>query len=291
MENDPYLTYEREFELNKTAVKLRMEIVKEIGHLGVGHVGGSMSIVDILTVLYWEVMDIRPENPKWEQRDRLIVSKGHAGPALYAALAMKGFFPKEMLMTLNQPGTSLPSHCDRLKTPGIDMTTGSLGQGISSAAGIALACRMKGLNNYVYSIIGDGECNEGQVWEAALFAAHRKLSNFIVFADYNHQCLDGRTEDICDLGDLDKKFKEFNWYTQSVAGHDIRSLYNAINNAKAQTEKPSMIVMNTIKGRGVKDWEGSPSNHNISLTKESTQAALEELRFALQRLPEVKPCQ
>ncbi len=267
----------RQMELKTKAADIRIETVKEIGSLGVGHIGGALSIPDLLAVLYWEVMNIRPDDPSWEERDRFVLSKGHAGPALYAALAMKGYFPMAVLDTLNRPGTSLPSHCDRNRTPGIDMTTGSLGQGISAACGIALACRMKGLKNYVYAVIGDGESQEGQVWEAALFAGHRNLSNLIVFADYNRQCLDGTTEEICDLGELDKKFSEFGWYTQLIDGNDIGQIYTAIKNAQAQNDKPSMIVMNTIKGYGVSFWAGSPSNHNAPVSKEDMEKAVQEL--------------
>jgi len=273
-------------ELKKFAIKIRMEAMKAIGHLGVGHVGGTLSVADVLAVLYGEVMKIDPKNPRWRERDWLVMSKGHAGPALYAALALKGFFPMENLLTLNRPGTTLPSHCDRNKTPGVDMTTGSLGQGASTAAGVALGNRMSKIDSYTYLILGDGECDEGQVWEMALFAAHRKLSNLIAFVDYNKQQLDGYTKDICELGDLGKKFEEFGWFTQSIDGHDVVAIYEAISKAKAQKEKPSMIILNTIKGKGVKAYEGSLKNHNCNVSKEELESILAEFEDQLKALEE-----
>jgi transketolase len=210
-------------------------------------------------------------------RDQLVVSKGHAGPAVYAALAARGFFPKEWLATLNQGGTKLPSHCDRNLTPGIDMTAGSLGQGLSAAVGIALGLRMDKKPSRVYSIVGDGESNEGQIWEAALFAGSNKLSNLIAFTDYNKQQLDGYTRDIIDLGNLEAKWREFGWFAQTVDGHDIAALDGAVEKALAQKEKPSMIVMNTIKGRGCNFAEGILGNHNMTFNMEKAREALKAL--------------
>lgn len=268
-------------ELKNFATQIRMETIKEIGELGIGHVGGSLSVADVLAVLYGSVMKVDPKNPGWEERDWLVMSKGHSGPALYAALALKGFFPKEELKTLNRPGTNLPSHCDRNKTVGVDMTTGSLGQGASSAMGIALGNRMAKKDNYTYLILGDGECNEGQVWEAALFAAHWKLNNLIAFVDYNKQQLDGYTKDICDLGNLADKFREFGWYAQDIDGHDVEQIYEAIQKAKEQKEKPSVIVLNTIKGKGWSFAEGSLNNHNMPISKEQMAEALADLEKTL----------
>ncbi len=275
------LSYEKQKELKKFATQIRIETVKEIGNLGKGHIGGSLSLAELLAVLYGEVMCIKPDEPKWEERDRLVLSKGHAGPALYATLAMKGFFPMEWLLTLNKPGTLLPSHADKNKTPGIDMTTGSLGQGMSTACGLALGCRMKGLKNYVFAVIGDGECDEGQVWEGALFAGHRKLNNLILFIDYNKQQLDGVTDDICKLGDLAAKFTEFGWFSQNVDGHDVEQIYEAVEKAKGQKDKPSVIVLNTIKGQGVSFWAGSLNNHHVVVSKEDLEKALSQLNTAL----------
>ncbi|MDR1212115.1 MAG: transketolase [Spirochaetaceae bacterium] len=263
--------------LKAKALEIRKLTIEEIGTLGVGHIGGAMSIVEVLALLYFHRMRVDPKQPRMADRDQLVVSKGHAGPAVYAALAARGFFPKEWLATLNQGGTKLPSHCDRNLTPGIDMTAGSLGQGFSAAVGIALGLWMDKKPSYVYSILGDGESNEGQVWEAALFAGTRKLSNFIAFTDYNKQQLDGYTKDIIDLGDLEAKWREFGWFAQSVDGHDIAALDNAVEKAKAQKEKPSMIVMNTIKGRGCNFAEGVLSNHNMTFNMEKAKEALDAL--------------
>jgi len=268
-------------ELKKFAAKIRMETIKEIGSLGIGHVGSSLSIADVLAVLYGEVMNIDPKNPRWEDRDWLILSKGHAGPALYATLALKGYFPMEELETLNRPGTNLPSHCDRNRTVGVDMTTGSLGQGASAAAGIALGLKMENKKSYVYLILGDGECNEGQVWEMALFASQFKLGNLIAFVDYNKKQLDGDTKDICDLGNLAGKFEEFGWHAQDVDGHDVEQIFLAIEKAKKHPDQPSMIVLNTIKGYGCSFAIGS---HNIPVSKEQVEQAVKECEEAISSL-------
>ena len=230
--------------------EIRVESLKEFLALGFGHVGGSMSIVETLAVLYGKEMTFDPKNPNMEDRDRLVISKGHAGPALYATLALKGFFPLEVLLTLNQGGTSLPSHCDRLKTPGVDMTTGSLGQGMSTACGVALGNKIKKNDKYTYLILGDGECNEGQVWEGAMFAAHQKLDNLIVFVDYNKQQLDGATSDVLDMGDMVDKFSSFGCHTVKVDVHSISALEEATANAKNTTDGPSVILLYTLKGKG-----------------------------------------
>jgi transketolase len=263
--------------LKAKALEIRKLTIEEIGTLGVGHIGGAMSIVEVLALLYFHRMKVDPKNPRMADRDQLVVSKGHAGPAVYAALAAKGFFPREWLATLNQGGTKLPSHCDRNLTPGIDMTAGSLGQGFSAAVGIALGLWMDKKPSYVYSILGDGESNEGQVWEAALFAGTRKLTNLIAFTDYNKQQLDGYTRDIIDLGDLEAKWREFGWFAQSVDGHDIAALDGAVEKAMAQKKQPSMIVMNTIKGRGCSFAEGILANHNMTFTMEKAREALRAL--------------
>lgn len=271
-------------ELQEFAVKIRMEAVKSIGSVGIGHVGGSLSVADVLAVLYGAVMRYQPENPQWEERDFLVLSKGHSGPALYATLALKGFFPMEMLNTLNKPGTNLPSHADRLKTPGVDMSTGSLGQGASSAAGIALGLKLKGKPNRVYAILGDGECNEGQVWEMALFANQFKLDNLIVFVDYNKQQIDGFTDEICDLGDLAAKYRQFGWFAQSIDGHNHHQIHQAIKEAQGQTGQPSVIVLNTIKGYGVSFWARNPNNHNVSVSPQQVELAMVELEEAMSRV-------
>jgi transketolase len=263
--------------LKNQAKEIRKMTIEEIATLGTGHIGGAMSIADLLALLYFHRMKVDPQKPRWEERDQLIVSKGHAGPAVYAALALKGFFPKDWLSTLNKGGTSLPSHCDRNKTPGIDMTTGSLGQGFSAAIGIALGLRMDKKNPTVYTIIGDGESNEGQIWEGALFASYRKLSNLVAFTDYNKQQLDGFTKDILDLGDLAAKWNSFGWFTQEVDGHDIAALDAAIEKALSQKDKPSMIVMHTIKGKGCNFAEGVEKNHSMAFDMEKAKEAIAAL--------------
>ncbi|MGI5971342.1 MAG: transketolase [Oscillospiraceae bacterium] len=255
------------------ANRIRRLILKAMREQKGGHIGGSMSIADAIAVLYTDKLKYDPKNPKWEGRDWVVMSKGHAGPALYAALALKGFFPEDELLTMNKPGTRLPSHCDRLKTPGVDMSTGSLGQGASTAIGVALGHKLRKMSNKVFLILGDGECNEGQVWEGALFAAQHGLDNLIVLIDYNRQQLDGYTKDICDLGDLAGKFSEFGFYVQDIDGHDADALSSAIDNAKAHTGSPSAIILNTIKGKGCIVSEGVFSNHHMSVAQEKIDEA------------------
>lgn len=272
-------------EVKKFAVEIRKETIKCIGKLGVGHIGGALSIVDLLAVLYGGEMNVDPEDPKKDDRDMLVVSKGHAGPAVYAALALKGYFPLEMLDTLNRSGTSLPSHCDMNRTPGIDMTTGSLGQGASSAMGIACANRLKGYDNYTYLILGDGEIEEGQVWEAAIFANAKKLNKVIAFVDYNKCQIDDYVQDLCALGDIAKKFESFGWYAQNVEdGNDVEQIASAIANAKAQNEKPSVIVLNTVKGKGYSKIEGSLGSHNMPVDMTMVEEALAELELQAQEI-------
>ena len=270
-----------EKELRLLAEQIRVAALEEFDALGFGHVGGAMSMVEALAVLYGRVMKVDPKNPKWEERDRLVVSKGHAGPAVYAALAVKGYFPKEMLLTLNKPGTNLPSHCDANRTPGIDMTTGSLGQGMSTACGIALGQQKKKQALHTYLILGDGECNEGQVWEGAAFASHYKLSNLIAFVDWNKKQLDGWTEQVLNFGDIAEKFAAFGWFAQTVNGHDIDRLLDAVAKAKAQTDKPSVIVMDTVKGNGCQFIAEMDANHHVAFTKDKMAVALKEARAVL----------
>lgn len=273
-------------ELRLFSKRIQMYTMRTIGSLGVGHVGGSLSVADLLAVLYGKAMKYDSSRPDWEERDWLVCSKGHAGPAVYSALALKGFFPESELQTLNRPGTHLPSHCDRNLTTGIDMTTGSLGQGASTAAGVALGMKLDGKNNFVYLILGDGEIQEGQVWEMALFASQRKLSNLIAFVDYNHIQLDGYTDDICSLGDVRAKFEAFGWYAQDVDGHDVEAIDRAIQNAKAQDEKPSMIVLETEKGHGWSEIAGKLNGHCPTVSEKQLKAALEEMRQAYEKIGE-----
>ena len=271
-------------ELRVIAEAIRLVTLQQLEELGFGHIGGAMSIVETLAVLYGSEMRYDPENPEWEQRDRLVLSKGHAGPALYAVLSLRGFFPKEMLRELNQGGGRLPSHCDRNKTPGVDMTTGSLGQGISAAIGAALGCRMNNSDSITYLIMGDGECNEGQVWEGAMFAGFHKLDNLIAFVDNNKQQLDGFTADILDMGDIGEKFKAFGWDVQTVNGHDTGAILNAVRNAKDTKGSPSMIILDTIKGYGT-FAAGIHGNHHMNFKKEEIEEAVKK---ASERLDEAK---
>lgn len=263
--------------LEKFANEIRIETLRELGHLGFGHIGGAMSIVDLLAVLYGKVMNLDPKNPKWEDRDWLVISKGHSGPSLYATLALKGFFPREWLYTLNQGKTKLPSHCDRNLTPGVDMTTGALGQGISTGMGVAMGLKMDGKKNYVYVVIGDGESQEGQVWEAALFGGNAKLDNLIVFVDYNRQQLDGYVDNINSLGVLKDKWEAFGWHTQEIDGHNVNEIYTAIQNAKMAKNRSHVVVMHTIKGKGCNFAEGVELNHHMHFTKEQVESAIAEL--------------
>lgn len=274
---------ERVRELEIFALNIRIETLKEIGNLGFGHVGGAMSIADALAVLYGGVMKIDPKDPKWADRDWLVVSKGHAGPAVYAALALRGYFPLEELKTLNKPGTHFPSHCDRNLTTGIDMTTGSLGQGASTAVGAALGNKMDGRSSYTYLILGDGECQEGQVWEAAMLAAQHKLDNLIAFVDDNKQQLDGYTRDINNLIDVKLKFESFGWHAQRVDGSNVSEIYDAIEKAKKEKDKPSVIVLDTIKGKGCSFAEGVLDNHHMVVNRKQVDEALKLLEEELER--------
>ncbi|MHB1404319.1 MAG: transketolase [Desulfitobacteriaceae bacterium] len=259
------------------ALEIRIQTIKQLGKLGFGHIGGAMSIVETLAVLYGGAMKIDTNNPKWEERDWLVVSKGHAGPAVYSALALKGFFPKEELLTLNQPGTRLPSHCDRNLTVGIDMTTGSLGQGASLAVGVALGHYLDHKDNYTYLILGDGELQEGQVWESVLFAHQQKLDHLITFVDNNKQQLDGYTRNINDLGSISGKFEAFGWHAQEVDGHRVGEIYAAIEAAKSVKHRPSVIILNTIKGKGCYFAEGVLDNHHMTIKPEQAEEAVHRL--------------
>ena len=261
---------------------IRCETLRAIGHLGVGHVGGCLSAVELLTVLYFEAMRIDPARPKMPGRDRFICSKGHAGPAVYAALALRGFFPREWLLTLNQGGTDLPSHCDMNRTPGVDMTTGSLGQGFSCAVGAALASRLEKDGAVIYTLIGDGESQEGQIWEAAMFAAAKKLDNLIAFTDRNRLQIDGSVDTVNDIEPLSDKWTSFGWRVIDVEnGNDLKQVLDAVDLAKSYrgAGKPVMVILNTKKGCGVK-WieELGAGNHNCPFSEAQAEAAIREIR-------------
>ena len=263
----------------KFARDIRINVVKMLNNLGFGHYGGSLSVVETLAVLYNDVMKYDPKNPDWEDRDYLVLSKGHAGPALYSALALKGFFDVKDLFTLNINGTNLPSHPDRLKTKGVDVTTGSLGQGISIASGIAKGLKILGKDNKVFCIIGDGESQEGQVWEAMQFIAHNDLNNMVVFLDYNKQQLDGYLEDINRPYFFEEKAKSFGFDAITVKGDDVEAIKEA---TLKKTDRPLFIVLDTIKGQGVEFIEKFKGNHHIRPNAE-VKAELERVVAELER--------
>lgn len=256
-------------QLESLAKEFRYVITDMICRAGSGHLGGSLSLVEIVTTLYYRIMNVHADNYKWEERDRLILSKGHAGPVLYVVLAYLGFFPKEWLKTLNQNGTNLPSHVDHNKTPGIDMTAGSLGQGLSCACGMSYAAKLNKKNYNVFCIIGDGESNEGQIWEAAMFAGHNKLDNLVVICDYNKMQIDGKTDDVVTLEPLVDKWRAFNFEVFEMDGHNWDDIYSTINRAIEVKGKPSMIIAHTIKGKGNAEVENKVSSHNIKINNQA----------------------
>ncbi|HRW33651.1 MAG TPA: transketolase [Thermotogota bacterium] len=267
-------------ELEKKANEIRCLTIEQIGKLGVGHIGGSLSIIEALVALYYRTMQVKSEDPKWGDRDHFVLSKGHGGPALYSVLADKGFFPKSWTDTLNQPNTNLPSHCDRLRTPGIDMTAGSLGQGLSAAIGIALGKKIDKKPSRVYCIIGDGESQEGQIWEAAMFASSKKINNLTVMQDYNRMQIDGTTDEINSLEPLSDKWKAFGWNVFSIDGHDFNQICDALDQSKLSKEKPTMIILNTIKGKGAYFAENQISCHNMKVSSEEWKKAVAQLKEA-----------
>ena len=267
--------------IKRFSADIRIWTIRTIASAGFGHIGGSASIADVLAVLYGGMMKIDPANPKWEDRDWFVLSKGHCAPGLYAALALKGYFPMEWLKTLNKGGTSLPSHADHQRVPGVDMSTGSLGQGISAAVGIALANRLQGRDSWTYCIVGDGETNEGQVWEACEVATHQKLDHFITFVDWNKKQLDGRLEQVCEPVDLAGKFTAFGFDTQTVKGYDVQEIWEAIERAKAVPGKPHCIILDTIKGLGVKLAEVEDFNHYLTFDEAKGELSVEEIERRL----------
>ena len=269
-------------DLKEICKDIRCDIMTTIGHLGVGHIGGCLSVVEVLAVLYFQEMNIDPKQPKMPGRDRLICSKGHAGPAVYATLANRGYFDKAELLTLNQGGTHLPSHCDMNLTTGIDMTTGSLGQGFSCAVGVALGSKLEEDGATIYTIIGDGESQEGQIWEAAMFAAAKGLDNLIAFTDYNKLQIDGPVAQVNDVAPLAEKWATFGWNVIDVEdGNDVELVSEAVKHAKLGLGggKPTMVILNTRKGCGVKWIEDlGAGNHNCNISEEQAKAAIAEIR-------------
>lgn len=266
-------------ELERRANEMRVDIVRMIAEAGSGHPGGSLSCADILAALYFGgVMEHDPENPDWEARDRFILAKGHAAPALYAALAQAGYFPREELHTLRKLGSRLQGHPDSNQLPGVEVSTGSLGQGLSIAAGAAAGLKLDGSDAAVFALLGDGECQEGQVWEAAMFAAHRGLDNLVAIVDRNGLQIDGCTADVCDPGDLGAKLAAFGWDVHEVDGHDIDALVEALSAAKAQRAgKPHALIARTVKGKGVTFMEGQAGWHGKAPNAEQLECALADL--------------
>jgi len=270
-------------QLESLAKEFRYVITDMICRAGSGHLGGSLSLVEIVTTLYYRIMNVKPDNPQWEDRDRLVLSKGHAGPVLYVVLAYLGFFPKSWLKTLNQNGTNLPSHVDHNKTPGIDMTAGSLGQGLSCACGMAYAAKLNKKSYNVFCIIGDGESNEGQIWEAAMFAGHNKLDNLVVICDYNKMQIDGKTDDVVTLEPLVDKWRAFNFEVFEMDGHNWDDIYSTINKAILVKGKPSMIIAHTIKGKGNAEVENKVASHNIKINnQEDYEKYMKGLGYTMQ---------
>ena len=267
-------------DLKNKAQSMRREVVKMIGAANSGHPGGSLSAADIMAVLYFHAMKHDPENPKWEERDRFVLSKGHAAPVLYAALAEAGYFSKEILPTLRKTGSILQGHPDMKNIPGVDMSTGSLGQGISAACGMALAAKLQKKDYRVYTILGDGELEEGQVWEASMFASHRKLDNLCVIVDNNNLQIDGFIGDVCSPYPIDEKFEAFGFSVIKVKADDFSELEKAFDKAKKTKDKPTAIILNSIKGRGISFMENKANWHGVAPNEEQYALAMEELKQA-----------
>ncbi len=267
-------------ELSKIANEVRKGIVKSTHSAKSGHPGGSLSATDIITYLYFEEMNVDPKNPKWADRDRFVLSKGHVAPALYAALAEKGFFPKEDLLTLRHVGSYLQGHPDMKGIPGIDMSSGSLGQGVSVAAGMATAANLDKKDYRVYALTGDGEIQEGQIWEAAMWAGHRKLDNLCVIVDNNNLQIDGAVDTVCSPYPIDKKFEAFNFHTIVIDGNDFDQIRAAFKEARETKGQPTAIIAQTVKGKGVSFMENEVGWHGKGPTDEECKLALEELEKA-----------
>lgn len=266
--------------------KIRLDTLKTLHRMGYGHLGGSFSIAELLAVLYGKQMKIKPSDSSWNERDYLVLSKGHAGPGLYATLANVGYFEKEMLKTLNEGGTNLPSHPDRLKTPGVDATTGSLGQGTSVAAGLATGLRMDDKDNMVYLICGDGELNEGQCWEAFQYIAHFRLNNCLVIIDDNKKQLDGLTVDIMNPFDFKKKMEAFGFRTLRVKGNDIVAIDEAITELKSTKDQAICLILDSTKGQGISYFEELKDNHSVKFNhdeiNQATSTAIAKLEKAIE---------
>jgi transketolase len=263
--------------LKEKARVLRIEILKMLTEAGSGHTGGSLSAADIVVALYFYKMKHKPLDPKWRERDRFILSKGHAAPLLYAALALSGYFDKPVLKTLRKLGSPLQGHPCSKKLPGVEISTGSLGQGLSIANGIALGLKLDGLSSRVYCLLGDGEIQEGQVWEAAMTASHYKLDNLCAVIDNNGLQIDGHCYDVMSIEPIVNKWTAFGWHVIDINGHDMEAIVDAFNEAETVKMKPTMIVARTIKGKGISFFEGKVQYHGITPTHEELEMALKEL--------------
>ncbi len=264
-------------ELKAVAKKLRRHIITMTGKAGSGHPGGSLSSVEIVTTLYWKVLQHSPTDPQWADRDRFILSKGHVAPLLYAVLAECGYFPVAELSTLRQMDSRLQGHADRTITPGVEMSSGSLGQGLSFAIGVALAGRLNSQSYRVYVLLGDGECDEGQVWEGAMAAAHFKLDSLVAIVDNNGLQISGWNCDVMNLEPLNKKWEAFGWRVIEVDGHDLTQLFNAFEQAKLVRGQPTVIIAHTVKGKGVSFMENNPDFHGKAPSAAEVEIALKEL--------------
>lgn len=264
-------------ELEKKAITVRQEIVKMTSNAGSGHLGGSLSCVDILVVLYFHHLKHNPQNPSWSERDRFVLSKGHAAPAFYATLALSGYFPKEELSTFRKINSRLQGHPDNRKTPGVEVSTGSLGQGLPVAVGMALGLKLAGKNNHVYALVGDGELNEGEIWEAAMFANHYKVVNITALVDRNHGQNDGREEDVMSMEPLAAKWTAFGWNVFGIDGHNIKDLLDVLDKSMENRKKPIVIIAETVKGKGISLVEGNNDYHAKCLPKELAAQTVAEL--------------
>lgn len=263
--------------LEAKARVIRRHIIRMLGEAGSGHPGGSLSATEIVTSLYFHVMRLDPARPDWPDRDRFVLSKGHACPVLYAALAERGFFPVEELLTLRKLGSRLQGHPDMRKLPGVEMSTGSLGQGLSAASGMALAARLDGRDYRVYVLLGDGEIQEGQVWEAAMAAAHYRLDNLTAFIDYNGLQIDGRCCEVMTVEPVADKWRAFGWHVVEIDGHDFRQILGAVEEARETRGRPTMVVARTVKGKGVSFMENQVDWHGTAPKGAQVEQALREL--------------
>ena len=267
-------------ELSIIANNVRKHALTAVYSAASGHPGGSLSVADVLTLLYFEVMNVDPKNPKMEDRDRFVLSKGHTAPALYGVLAEKGFIPKEDIKTFRNVNSYLQGHPDMNKVPGVDMSTGSLGQGVSAAGGMALAAKLDNKDYRVYSVLGDGELEEGQVWEQAMFAAHYKLDNFTIFVDNNGLQIDGDISKVMNPNPIDKKFEAFRFHTITIDGNDFEQIAKAFEEARATKGMPTAIIAKTVKGKGVSFMENAVNWHGVAPNDEQFEIAMQELEKA-----------